>query len=80
MVRSIKHLAMVHAYRPQQLKECLVSNPNAYTNMFSSDGKCSNDMFFRSTVAHFREWKKELEKRLLEVFNIIVATDEVLQP
>ena len=54
----------------------MIKSNKTYSNFFSSDGKCgSNEIFFKSVIAHFREWKKELQERMLEVFDDIMATD-----
>ena len=78
MVSNIKHIGVIHAYKPQQLKECLVRNTKSYNNFYDRNGKCSsNEIFFRSVIAHFREWKKELSLRMLEVFDIIMTVDQL---
>jgi hypothetical protein len=58
MLKTVKTLAMVHAYQPQKLKDCLVKTNRAYTTFFSKDGRCnSNSIFLGSIISHFREWK-----------------------
>lgn len=80
MVKSIRALGIVHAYRPSQLKSCMVKSNKTYSGFFSSDGKCSsNEIFFKSVITHFREWKKELQERMLEVFDAIMAADDLIE-
>ena len=76
MLSNVKNLAIIHAYRPKQLKECLVKDKKAYKDFFKKDGQCnSNNIYLRTIIAHFREWKKEIEKRLAYIFEVIVQTD-----
>ena len=80
MVSNMKQIGVIHAYKPQQLKECLVKNTKSYNHFYDKNGKCSsNEVFFRSVIAHFREWKKELSVRMIEVFDIIVTVDELAE-
>ena len=66
MVSNMKQIGVIHAYKPQQLKECLVRNTKSYNHFYDQNGKCSsNEVFFRSVIAHFREWKKELSLKML---------------
>jgi hypothetical protein len=81
MVKSIRTLGMVHAYKPSNLKSCMVETSKTYSSFFSSDGTCgSNQIFFKSVITHFREWKKELQERMLEIFDVIMETDELIEP
>jgi len=43
MVKSIRTLGMVHAYKPSHLRSCMVKNSKTYTNFFSSDGSCGSN-------------------------------------
>lgn len=77
-LKSVKSIAMIYAYQPKSLKDCLVKDRQAYTNFFSHDGKCkSNAIFLRSIISHFREWKIEIERREVDIFQVILEEDEM---
>ena len=78
MLKSITALGIVHAYKPSNLKTCLIKNSNTYGSFFNHDGECElNEIFFKSVITHFRQWKKELQERMLEMFDKIMETDEI---
>lgn len=77
-LKSVKSIAMIYAYQPKSLKECLLKDRKAYSNFFSHDGKCkSNAIFLRSIISHFREWKVEIEKREVDIFQLILEEEEM---
>lgn len=71
---------MVHAYQPQMLKQCMVKDHKSYNNFFNKQGDCSmNDIFLKTIIVHFRKWKTEIQNRLVNMFDLIMETDELLE-
>ena len=77
---SVKTIGMVNAYQPNRLKKCMVKNPKNYGTFFGQIGACGiKDIYLRSVLAHFREWRDHLKRKMLEVFELISATEDLLE-
>lgn len=79
-VNNIKSIGIIHAYQPQLLKTCLVKDKRSYITFFNKAGDCkSPDIFLKSIITHFRQWKKDINQRLRVIFDLILTTDYLKQ-
>lgn len=75
-VNSIKSIGIIHAYQPQLLKTCLFKDKKSYINFFNKAGDCkSPDIFLKSIITHFRQWKKYINQRLRVIFDLVLTTN-----
>ena len=69
IVENIKHLGIIHAYKPERLRNCIIKQPKTYIDFFGKNEKnTTNEVFFRSVLAHFREWKNMIAEGMVDAF------------
>jgi hypothetical protein len=80
IVVRLKTLGMIHAYRPNLLKECMASE-KSFTQKYASSGECSiNDAFTKTALILFRDWREKIHARLAFLVDTVTASEQVLEP
>ena len=68
----------IHAYYPQSLKKCLVTNPKSYKKFYDQQGSCDlTKLYTTSFLAHFREWRKGLRDRIVKMLDNMIGNEIV---
>lgn len=76
----LKTLGLLHAYRPDLLKECLVSEKSSIRK-YASGGECNlNDIFVKTALSLFRDWREKIHARLAFFIDAVASSEEVLAP
>lgn len=68
LLANVKNIAIIHAYRPEYLKECMMNEKQSFKMFQKADHRCNlNGIFLKSVIQYFREWEDKIYTKLEEI-------------